>query len=186
MVFSTSGCGRMVVRKWYVPGFWPKPVPGTMQMPATEGRVRTQPRRAGSAAAILTGLLEQAEGVEDVGRLLRLRGGLHRTRRQREAREGVHGALHRLAREALHGVEGSHDHLGTLAQRLQHASLLLQPQLVRRLTRLRRPRLRRTQSSLSSSTARRPAESGAGRPLTTQSTAVCPSTEGHSMALMVL
>lgn len=31
--FNFSGCGRIVVLKWYVPGRWPNPAPGTMQMP---------------------------------------------------------------------------------------------------------------------------------------------------------
>lgn len=31
--FSLAGWGRIVVRKWYVPGRCPKPEPGTMQMP---------------------------------------------------------------------------------------------------------------------------------------------------------
>lgn len=31
--FSLAGWGRMVVRKWYVPGRWPNPEPGTMQIP---------------------------------------------------------------------------------------------------------------------------------------------------------
>lgn len=30
-IFSSSG--RIVVRRWYVPSFWPKPVPGTVEMP---------------------------------------------------------------------------------------------------------------------------------------------------------
>merc|ERR1712146_234010 len=29
-IFSSSG--RIVVRRWYVPSFWPKPVPGTVEM----------------------------------------------------------------------------------------------------------------------------------------------------------
>lgn len=33
--FSFSGWGRIVVRKWYVPGRCPKPVPGTMQIPVS-------------------------------------------------------------------------------------------------------------------------------------------------------
>mmetsp|Transcript_26079 Transcript_26079/g.54739 ORF Transcript_26079/g.54739 Transcript_26079/m.54739 type:complete len:319 (+) Transcript_26079:413-1369(+) len=83
-------------------------------------------------------LLEQRHGVEGVGRLAgRLSGG-ERLGRERDAREGVHGTLRRLAGDALKLVQRVDQLDGTALERAEDALLLGHVALIRGVARLRR------------------------------------------------